>query len=217
MITRSSRVWLAALVAIAGTFVALTLISNVLSLRIVTVAGLSLDAGTLTFPLTFLARDLLHKVGGKYAARAAIGAAAVLNLVMAGSIWLTAHMPADPLVGPQDGFAEVLSPAWRIVAASIVAQVVSELADTEVYSAWVRRFGERFPEGRVLASNAVSVPIDSAVFTLVAFAGVLPTASLAGIAFGMLVVKFGVSVLFAPLIRAVPVRPDLRAAANMPA
>ena len=55
-----------------------------------------------------------------------------------------------------------------------MAEVVSELIDTEIYSAWVRRMGTRHQWGRVVASNAVSVPVDSALFVSLAFVGVLP-------------------------------------------
>lgn len=59
--------------------------------------------------------------------------------------------------------------------ASILAEVVSELIDTEAYQRWVRRFGEQYRWGRVLASNAVAIPVDSAVFVgLATLFGVFP-------------------------------------------
>jgi len=61
-------------------------------------------------------------------------------------------------------FGSVLAPVWGIVLASIVAEVASELIDTEAYSRWVERFGEDKQWGRVLFSNAISIPVDSAVF-----------------------------------------------------
>lgn len=45
---------------------------------------------------------------------------------------LVARLPADPGTGPQTEFGQVLSPVWRIVLASILAEVISELTDTEV-------------------------------------------------------------------------------------
>jgi uncharacterized integral membrane protein (TIGR00697 family) len=143
-------------------------------LKITEVAGFSMDAGTLVYPFTFTLRDLVHRVAGKQVARALIVAAAVVNLFMAGLFWLVDRLPAVPGVGPQtDAFGSVLSPVWRIVFASIVAEVIAELIDTEAYSAWARRFGERHLWGRVLASNAVAIPIDSAIFVSIAFVGVL--------------------------------------------
>ena len=118
---------------------------------------------------------MVHKIGGKQAARTLIFLAAVINLVMAGLFWLVAELPADAVTGPQLEFGVVLAPVWGIVVASIVAEVAAELVDTEVYSAWVRRFGTSRQWGRVLSSNAVAIPVDSALFVgLATLFGVFP-------------------------------------------
>jgi hypothetical protein len=128
----------------------------------------------LVYPFTFTLRDLVHKIAGKEAARVLIFTAAAINIVMAAVFWLTARLPADPTTGPQIEFGQVLSPVWRIVLASLLAEVVSELADTEVYQRWVQRMGETRQWGRVLVSNGVAIPVDSAIFVVIAFLGVLP-------------------------------------------
>jgi len=160
-----------------------------------------MDAGTLVYPFTFTIRDLVHKVAGKQVARALILGAAAINLFMAGLFWVVDRLPALPGVGPQtDLFGAVLSPVWRIVFASILAEVVAELIDTEVYSRWVARFGERRQWGRVLASNAVAVPVDSAIFVLVAFAGVLSMGNVGETFLTNVVVKSVVTVVSIPWI-----------------
>ncbi|MBN1247918.1 MAG: queuosine precursor transporter, partial [Anaerolineae bacterium] len=74
----------------------------------------------------------------------------------------------------QQAFADVLNPVWRIVLASIAAEVISELLDTEIYHLWVNRITRRYQWARVLVSNSVSIPVDSLVFVWIAFGGVLP-------------------------------------------
>lgn len=163
------------LVIVGGGYVAAQMMADVASLRIISVFGFAVDAGTLIYPFTFTLRDLTHKVGGKAAARLLIATAAVINVVMAALFGLAARLPADEATGPQTEFGAVLAPVWGIVVASIVAEVVAELIDTEVYSRWVGRFGERLQWGRVLSSNAVAVPIDSALFVgLATLFGVFP-------------------------------------------
>jgi hypothetical protein len=162
------------LLIVACAYVAAQMLADISSLRIVTVAGLAVDGGTLVYPFTFTLRDLVHKIAGKEAARVLIFTAAAINIVMAAVFWLTARLPADPTTGPQIEFGQVLSPVWRIVLASLLAEVVSELADTEVYQRWVQRMGETRQWGRVLVSNGVAIPVDSAIFVVIAFLGVLP-------------------------------------------
>lgn len=165
---------LRSLLIVACAYVAAQMLADISSLRIVTVAGLAVDGGTLVYPFTFTLRDLVHKIAGKEAARVLIFTAAAINIVMAAVFWLTARLPADPTTGPQIEFGQVLSPVWRIVLASLLAEVVSELADTEVYQRWVQRMGETRQWGRVLVSNGVAIPVDSAIFVVIAFLGVLP-------------------------------------------
>ena len=164
-----------AFLLVASAYIAAQMLADIASLRIISVAGFAVDAGTLVYPFTFTLRDLVHKMAGKGAARTLIFAAAVINLAMAALFWIVANLPADLATGPQTTFGEVLAPVWRIVLASIVAEVLSELVDTEVYQRWVDRFQSRFQWGRVLASNSVAVPLDSALFVAIAFIGVLPS------------------------------------------
>lgn len=102
------------------------------------------NVGTLFFGVTFTQRDRVHRYG-RPAVYAMIFAAAVMNVLAALSV-------GTPL---------------RYVAVSFLAIVVSEAADTEVYQRMIRR---RWLV-RVLSSNAVSAPIDTVLFTVLAFAG----------------------------------------------
>lgn len=189
------------LLAVAGGYVAAQVLSDVASLRIVEVAGYAVDAGTLIYPFTFTLRDLVHKIAGKAAARVLIVTAAVVNLGMALLFWVTSLLPAGDTAPQTVLFGDVLAPVWGIVVASILAEVVSELIDTEVYSQWVRRLGERHQWGRVLASNAVAVPVDSAVFVGVAvLAGVFPSEVAWSIFWVNVVVKGLVTVVSIPWI-----------------
>lgn len=164
-----------ALLIVSGAYVAAQMLADVASLRVISFAGYAVDAGTLIYPFTFTLRDLVHKIGGKSAARTLIVLAAVINLGMAAFFGLVGSLPPDPRAGPQLEFGQVLAPVWGIVIASIVAEVVAELIDTEAYSMWVRRLAERHQWGRVLVSNAVAVPIDSALFVgLATVFGVFP-------------------------------------------
>ncbi len=165
------------LLVVAGGYVAAQVLADVASLRIVLLFGFAVDAGTLIYPFTFTLRDLVHKIAGKTAARVLIVTAAVVNLLMALLFWVTARMPAADTAPQTVHFGDVLAPVWGIVVASIVAEVVAELIDTEVYSLWVRKFGPRHQWGRVLSSNSVAIPVDSALFVgLAVLTGVFPAA-----------------------------------------
>jgi uncharacterized PurR-regulated membrane protein YhhQ (DUF165 family) len=135
--------------------------------------------GTLTFGVTFTQRDRVHHYGRK-AVYAMIVTAAVLNVLE----------------------SVFLGVSWRIIAASFTAIVLAEAADTEVYQRLLARPWIQ----RVAGSNAVSIPLDTVLFTTIAFAGVFPLPMLISIMFGDIVVKAIISGLTA-IQREVRVRP----------
>jgi len=205
MVKRSNLISLTTTgIVVIAAYVAAQMLSDVLSLKIAQVASFSVDVGTVIYPFTFTLRDLVHKSLGRTAARTVIVAAAVINLLMAGlfafAVWLT----PDPTWPLQNEFAAVLAPAWRIVVASIVAEIVSEFTDTELYHLWTTRVTRRYQWARVLVSNSVSVPLDSLIFCWGAFGGDMPAATVWSIFWANVLVKGAVTLLSLPGIYLVP-------------
>jgi uncharacterized integral membrane protein (TIGR00697 family) len=193
-------------VIVVAAYIAAQMLADVASVKIGVIAGLAVDMGTFIYPITFTLRDLVHKVLGRGSARVLIVAAGVINLFMAAYLMWAASFPSDPSWGLGAEFAAVLAPVWRIALASIVAEVVSELLDTEVYHAFVTRVTRRHQWARVLVSNSISVPVDNLIFSVGAFAGVLPWEAVWGIFIVNLLVKYAVTLLSLPLIYLVPDR-----------
>lgn len=194
-------------VFVIAVYAGLQMIADIASLKIGLVAGFAVDMGTFIYPLTFTMRDVAHKLLGKRNVRALIVATAAINLLMALYLWLCGFAPGAPEWGLNEEFSAVLAPVWRIVVASIVAEVASEFADTEVYH-WFRAKTPRFQWARVLLSNCVSIPIDNLIFAVGAFAWALPWEVVWQIFFFNLAVKALVGVAGIPLIYLIPDRLD---------
>lgn len=197
------RVAVVALAAYAGAQV----IAQVTSLKIGIVGGRAVDMGTFVYPITFTLRDVVHKVVGRAATRTLILACAGVNVFLAAYLAWTASVESDPSWGLGAEYEALLGPIWRIVFASLVAMVVSELIDTEVYHLFVTRITRRHQWARVLTSNAISVPVDNLIFALGAFAPIallgtdgLPWATVWSIFWVNLWVKGLVSLVSIPLI-----------------
>ena len=181
-------------------YIAAQLLSDIASLKISLIAGFSIDAGTFIYPLTFTIRDLIHKRLGKLAARKIIFLAAGINLCMALFFHFVAWLPQDPAWGLGKEFSAILGPVWRIVIASIIAEVFSELIDTEIYHLWQSRITTKYQWMRVLSSNAVSIPIDSLIFCWGAFGFLLPHDVVWSIFFANVIVKGAVTLISLPSI-----------------
>ncbi len=181
-------------------YIGVQMISDIASLQVVSVFGSALDAGTFIYPFSFTLRDLAQKKMGKANTRALIFSAAAINLVMAISFYLFSLLPIDMEAGGSLQWANVLTPVWRITIASILAEVVSELLDTEVYSWWVEKVTRKHQWLRVLVSNAFSVPVDSLLFAFIAFYGRIPLESVWQIFIGNVILKFIVTLVSIPMI-----------------
>jgi len=187
-------------VLVVAFYIAAQMLSDLASLKIGVVLGLAVDLGTFIYPITFTLRDVVHKTLGKRNAQVLILGAGAINLFMAAYLMWAASVPSDPSWGLGAEFSAVLAPVWRIVLASIAAEVISELLDTEVYQWFVAKITRRFQWARVLVSNAVSVPVDNLVFSVGAFGWALPWAVVWQIFLLNLLVKFGITLLSLPLI-----------------
>lgn len=128
--------------------------------------------GTFIFGITFTQRDRLHQYGRRYV-YGAIAVAAFANVLMSG----------------------LLGVPVRIIIASFTAIVLAEAADTEIYQKLI----DRSWMTRVIGSNAVSVPLDTLIFTLIAFWGEpdFPPIVIASILLGETVIKYLIGAVFA--------------------
>ncbi len=136
---------LESLLAAATVYVAATLLANFTLDSFIPLGGFFLvNVGTLFFGITFTQRDRVHR-HGRRTVYLMIFVAACANVALAASL-------GTPL---------------RYVAVSFLTILVAETADTEIY----QRLLQRRWLTRVAASNAVSAPLDTVIFTLLAFWG----------------------------------------------
>jgi uncharacterized integral membrane protein (TIGR00697 family) len=212
--TRSFVVTRVAIVAV-GAYVGAQLIADVASIKIGTVFDRAVDMGTFIYPITFTLRDVVHKTLGKSAARTVVVTAAGVNLFMAAYLSFAASFTPDSSFGIDAEFRTVLGPLWRIVLASILAEVISQLVDTEAYHWFVTKVTRRHQWARVVVSNGIALPIDSAIFVVAAFGAIpfmgdhaltLPWADVWDIFVVNVVVKGVVTLLSVPLIYLTPDR-----------
>ena len=202
-------------ISVVAAYVGAQMLADITSLKIGVVAGFAVDMGTFIYPITFTLRDIVHKSLGKRNAQTLIIMAGVINLFMAGYLSWAAGVPSDSSWGLGAEFSAILGPLWRIVIASILAEVVSELIDTEVYHWFVTKVTRRYQWARVLISNSVSVPVDNLIFAVGAFGALpflgdhfltLPWAVVWQIFVFNLIIKYGVTLISLPFIYVSPDR-----------
>ena len=179
------------------------IIADVTASKMVDLFGVYVPAAVFIYALTFTLRDVVHKQLGKQTAVFMVLTAGVVNVLMAAYFAFTVWLKPAPFWGNQEAYNLILGVVPRIVGASILAEMISELIDTEIY----HRIKHLEPWKRVLGSNAVSLPIDSLIFVLVAFAGTMPLSALISVMLGQILLKAVITVISIPLIYVIPDKP----------
>jgi len=200
---------LSAMLAISM-YVAFQIFADILSTKIafLPLLNLAVDGGTIIYPLTFTVRDFVHKTLGKKIARQVVIMAGILNVIMVGLFWLIGKLPADVSWGYQEAYMSILMPVARITLASIIAEVFSELIDTEIFSRIYKKFGQKDILA-VLVSNGVALVVDSFIFGFIAFTGALPMEVVWQIILANVLIKGVMSLLSTPIIKLIPRRVEL--------
>lgn len=199
-----------AAVILSGLYLFFSLAGNIAATKVTYFGGLVMDAGFI-YSLTFTWRDLIHKQLGQKAAITTIWLSGAVNLLAALYFQLVVMMPAQTdwaSAGGQTAWEFLFSLQMRIVLASILTALVAELIDTKAYQLWTRGGRESWPQWtRVFVSNSISIPADSLMFPIIAFAGVLGMEGLQQMVWTNIIVKALVTALVFWTIYLVPEKP----------
>src|ERR671918_2399098 len=185
--------------ACTALFVTCLLTANIIAAKLVTVGGLTLTAGIVIFPISYVLGDVLTEVWGYAAARRVIWLGFVCNALMVAAIWLGGELPAAPFWRGQAAYQEILGHAPRILLASFVAYLVGEFANAFVLAKLKIVTEGRWLWARTIGSTVVGQGLDSLVFVTLAFAGAVPAGVLTAIVAGQWAVKVAYEAAATPL------------------
>ncbi|NLI97771.1 queuosine precursor transporter [bacterium] len=184
---------------IMAAFVTVLLVSNIVSTKITHLGPFSFDAGTLLFPLAYIFGDVLTEVYGYARSRRVIWVGFAANLLMSAIIMLAGALPPAEGWPYQESYMNVLGLTPRIVIASLVAYWAGEFSNSFVLAKMKLATKGRFLWTRTIGSTIVGEAVDTAIFAVVAFLGVLPSSLLVTVIISNYVFKVGVEVVFTPL------------------
>jgi len=180
-------------------FVTCLLAANTIAAKLVVVGGLTLTAGIVIFPISYVLGDVLTEVWGYAATRRVIWLGFACNALMVLAIWLGGELPPAPFWRGQGAYEEILGHTPRILAASFVAYLVGEFANAFVLAKLKIATQGRWLWMRTIGSTVVGQALDSVVFVGLAFAGAVPAGALVGIVAAQWFVKVAYETLATPL------------------
>ncbi len=179
-----------------GMYCALIVVANILASKIVVVASFTVPAAVIVYASSFLLTDMLSEFYGKEQARKAVWAGFMANIMLVVSVYIAIIWQGAPFWENQSAFETVLKNTPRIVAASMIAYLVSQHHDVISYHWWKKRFPEHLWL-RNNASTVVSQALDTVIFISLAFYGIFPIGTMI---VGQYVVKLLIALLDTPFI-----------------
>jgi hypothetical protein len=180
-------------------FVAVLLISNIASAKIVGLGWLTFDGGTLLFPFSYIFGDILTEVYGYKRSRRVIWLGFSAALLMSLIFIIVGHLPPAAGWDNQDAYDKILGLTPRLVLASLAAYLVGEFANSFILAKLKIMTGGRWLWLRTIGSTLVGELLDSVIFIGLAFGGSLAAPILVALIISNYVFKTAVEVVFTPL------------------
>lgn len=185
--------------AISVFFVSVLLISNVASTKIVDFKWFTFDGGTLLFPLSYIFGDILTEVYGYKRSRGVIWLGFFMALLMSVIFIIVGKLPAASGWDNQAAYDAILGLTPRIVVASLIAYFFGEFSNSYVLAKMKIWTKGKWLWTRTIGSTIVGELVDSTLFILIAFSGILPNSLLITLIISNYIFKTGVEVLFTPV------------------
>lgn len=184
---------------ITGLFVAVLLISNIASTKIINIGPFVFDGGTLLFPLSYIFGDILTEVYGYSGSRKVIWTGFLSAILMAATLAVVAIIPPNESWQWNDAFKALFGLVPRIVLASLIAYWAGEFTNSYILAKMKIYTKGKWLWTRTIGSTLVGELVDSVLFVSIAFIGVLNPGVVLAIIISNYLFKTGVEVIMTPL------------------
>ena len=188
---------------ILGLFVAVLLISNVASAKILKLGPFTFDGGTILFPLSYIFGDILTEVYGYKRSRRVIWTGFFAALLMSFVFIIVGKLPAAEGWLNQEAYDKILGLTPRIVIASLLAYFSGEFSNSFTLAKLKIFTKGRWLWSRTIGSTVVGEGVDTLLFVIIAFGGVLPTSLLITVIISNYIFKVGFEIFFTPVTYAI--------------
>jgi len=181
------------------TYAMVIVLANWFDPRLIKIFGMTTDAGTLIFPLTFLLSDLITEVYGYKHARRAIWCGFLFNAIFIIYGQLVIHLPSPDYPTNNALFDTLLSTNARIIIASSISYLASEPLNSYIMAKLKIKMHGRHIGIRFLTSTLFASGLDSFVFSTIAFYGVIDNINLWYLIITMWFIKVIIEVIGLPV------------------
>lgn len=184
---------------ITGLFVAVLLISNIASSKIIEIWKFTFDGGTILFPLSYIFGDILTEVYGFRRSRRVIWIGFFCAALMSLTLGLVGLIKPAAGWEYQEAYMRILGQTPRIVTASLIAYFAGEFSNSFVLAKMKILTKGRWLFTRTIGSTIIGEGIDTVIFVVIAFLGVYPNNLVLLIIISNYIFKVSLEIVFTPL------------------
>ncbi len=184
---------------ISALFVTCLIVSNIIAVKIGSFWGNFLPAGVILFPITYIIGDVLTEVYGYAAARRVIWTGFGCNLLAVIAIYIAIKVVPAPFFPNQQAFETILGFTPRLLAASFVAYLIGQFANSFVLAKMKIKTNGKHLWMRTIGSTIVGEGLDSLIFIIFAFSGVLPPSAIVPLILAQWIFKSAFEIVATPL------------------
>ncbi len=179
-------------------FVAVLLISNIASTKILSLWKFTFDGGTILFPLSYIFGDILTEVYGFKRSRRVIWLGFVSAFLMSLTFFIVQILPPAAGWQYQQAYENILGFVPRIVMASLIAYFAGEFSNSFVLSRLKIYTRGKYLWTRTIGSTLIGQGLDTIIFCFVAFFGVIPVNVLWAVIISNYIFKCSIEICFTP-------------------
>jgi uncharacterized integral membrane protein (TIGR00697 family) len=159
--------------AVAALFVSTLVLSNLAATKLIPVGPFVFSAGILLFPVTYIFGDCLTEVYGYRKTRQVIWIGFAANIFMAVFFSILVAIPPAKNWPLQESFSQIFGQVPRIVLASVCAYWIGEFSNSFVLAKLKVATKGKHLWLRTIGSTFVGQGLDTLVFILIAWGGIL--------------------------------------------
>lgn len=175
-----------------------TVVANMEATKCVDMFGLSVTLGNVLFSSNFLCTDILHEKHGGKVARGAVWTSFGMLAVFVGLEQLTLLFKPNEFDLVDDALHQLFGFLPRMCVASAFTFLCSNMLDTYLYGWWSKK--TKWIWLRNNGSTLISQALDSTMFSIIAFAGLMPWNAVWEMALTTYLIKIIVAICDTPFI-----------------
>lgn len=173
---------------------------NIQTIKTADIFGMTLVLGTISYSSLYLTTDLMSELYGKKSSKLAVLMGFLALFFTMAFMQITLWMTPSATDFAQPALQTIFGLMPRLTAASIIAYLVSQNIDVNLYHFWKKLTNDKYLWLRNNGSTLISQFFDSVIFFHIAFFGTMPYSQLWTLIISTYIFKLIIAVIDTPFM-----------------